>query len=136
MRIIAFTISLLVAALGAVGVVFPTSLLTVVRKFESPAGLSAAGALRVVLGVSLYFSAIASRITGFIRYLGLITFFSGLLTPVFGVRRFRRLLRWWSSRGTLFLRVWAVSALGMGLLLAWAVAPWIEREIHGELAKS
>jgi hypothetical protein len=133
MRLIAFTISLLVAALGAVGVVSPTSFLLVIRKFESPAGLSAAGALRVVLGASLYFSSIASRITKTLRYLGLVTFFSGLLTPFFGVKRFRRLLRWWAARGSLFLRLWAVSALVMGLLLAWAVAPWIEHEIRGEL---
>jgi hypothetical protein len=133
MRIIAFTISLLVAALGAVGVVSPESFLSVIRRFGSPAGLSAAGALRVVLGASLYFSSVASRITRFIRWLGLITFFSGLITPFFGVRRFRRLLAWWSTRGFVFLRVWAVSALGMGLLLAWAVAPWIEHELRSEL---
>jgi hypothetical protein len=133
MRVIAFIISLSFAALGAVGAVSPGSFLAVIRKFESPAGLSAAGALRVALGTSLYFSSLASRISGFLRYLGIVTFISGILTPFFGVKRFGRLIKWWSTRGHVFLRIWAVAALTMGLLLAWAVAPWIRREIGEQL---
>jgi hypothetical protein len=133
MRVIAFTISLLVAALGAVGAFSPGSFLAIIRRFESPVGLSVVGALRVALGVSLYFSSLASRVQKFLHYIGVVTFVSGILTPFFGVRRFGRLLRWWSTRGRVFLRVWAVSALATGLLLAWAVAPWFRRELREEI---
>jgi hypothetical protein len=133
MRIIAFVISLFIASLGAVGAVSPMRFLSIIRKFESPGGISAATVLRMVLGTSLYFSAVASRITKLLRYIGMFTFISGLLTPVVGLKRFSRLLAWWSARGSTFMRVWAVSALAIGLLLAWAVSPWIRREIREEL---
>lgn len=133
MRAVAFVISLFVAALGFVGAVSPGRFLFLVRKFESPAGLSAAGAIRVVLGTALYFSSVASRISKLTRYLGMLTFVSGVLTPFLGVRRFGRLLRWWSARGSAFMRIWAGAALFIGLLLAWAVAPWISSELRGEL---
>jgi hypothetical protein len=133
MRVLAFIISLCVAALGAVGIISPMSFLTFIRRFASPSWLTAVGALRVVMGVSLYFSSLVSRLSKFIRYLGMITFVSGLITPFFGVERTRRLISWWSHRGAEFLRIWAVAALGMGLLLAWALAPWFRREIREEL---
>jgi len=133
MRIIAFFISLFIAALGAVGAVSPGKFLILVRKFESPAGISAATVLRVVLGVSLYFSAVASRVKNLMRYFGVITFLTGLLTPVVGVKGFSRLLAWWSARGSTFMRIWAVSALSTGLLLAWAVSPWIRHELKEEI---
>lgn len=135
MRLIAFFISLVVAALGAVGVVSPRSYLTIIRKFESPAGLSAAGAIRVALGASLYFSAVASRVSKLLRTMGVFTFITGLLTPFLGVRRVSALIAWWSSRGSAFMRVWAVSSVAVGLLLAWAVAPWIRKELLEEVVE-
>ena len=81
MRVVAFLISIAVAALGAVGVVSPLSYLSIVRRFGSPAGLSAAGALRTMLGASLFFSGAATRVSKVIRTMGVLTFISGLLTP-------------------------------------------------------
>ena len=123
MRILAFVLSLSVVVLGALGIVSPMMLLGVVRKFESPAGIYAAAALRIMLGVALFLSAPTSRVQEVVRILGIIIFVVGIITPLFGIERFRRLLNWWSERGPVFMRVWAGFALGFGLFLAYAVMP-------------
>ena len=123
MASIAFVLSLWVAALGALGIVSPTRLLGIVRRSESPAGLLAAAGFRVILGAVLFFSAPASRAPGVVRILGVLIFAVGLITPLFGVRRFTKVLDWWSARSSLFTRAWAVVALGFGIFLAWAVMP-------------
>jgi len=123
MLILAFVLSLSVVVLGALGIVSPMMLLGVVRKFESPAGIYAAAALRIMLGVALFLSAPTSRIQEVIRILGITIFVMGIITPLFGFERFRRLLNWWSERGPVFMRVWAGFALGFGLFLAYAVMP-------------
>ena len=123
MLILAFVLSLSVVVLGALGIVSPMMLLGVVRKFESPAGIYAAAALRIMLGVALFLSAPTSRVQEVVRILGIIIFVVGIITPLFGIERFRRLLNWWSERGPVFMRVWAGFALGFGLFLAYAVMP-------------
>ena len=123
MLILAFVLSLSVVVLGALGIVSPMMLLGVVRKFESPAGIYAAAALRIMLGVALFLSAPTSRVQEVVRILGITIFVMGIITPLFGLERFRRLLNWWSERGPVFMRVWAGFALGFGLFLAYAVMP-------------
>lgn len=123
MAVVALVLALFVASLGAVGIVFPAMLLDFVRRFQSPAGLYGAAALRIVLGTALLVTSPASRAPGAVRIAGAVILASGLVTPFFGVERFRRILDWWSSRGTVFLRMWGGIALAIGLLLAYAVIP-------------
>jgi uncharacterized membrane protein YidH (DUF202 family) len=119
----ALLLSLLIAALGALGVASPSRLLGLVRYLQTPAGLYVAAALRLVLGLALFFAAPGSRAPELLRILGVVIIVAGLITPFFGLERFRRLLDWWSARGPAFVRVWAAFALAFGLLLAYAVVP-------------
>jgi len=121
MTFIALVLSLFVAALGALGMVSPMRLLNIVRHFQSLAGIYAAAALRIILGVALFFAAPSSRAPEVVRILGTIILVAGLITPLFGLERFRRLLNWWSAQGPAFMRVWAGFALAFGLLLAYAI---------------
>ena len=123
MLILAFVLSLSVVVLGGLCIVSPMMLLVIVRKFESPAGIYAVVALRIMLGVALFLSAPISRVQEVVRILGITIFVMGIITPLFGIERFRRLLNWWSERRPLFMRVWAGFALGFGLFLAYAVMP-------------
>ena len=123
MALVALILSLFVAALGAIGIVSPGRLLRVVRQFQSTAGLYAAAILRIVLGVALFLAAPTSRSPEIVRILGIISFVSDLITPLFGLERFRRILDWWSARGPAFQRVWAGFALAFGVFLAYAVVP-------------
>lgn len=128
MKLVAFFIGLLVVGLGALGTVSPLRLLSVARMFESPAGILAATALRIVLGTALFLSSSASRTPKAVSGIGAVTFASGVITPFFGLDRFRRVLSWWASQGAGFMRAWAVLALGLGLLIAYAEAPRCEEK--------
>jgi hypothetical protein len=123
MALVALVLSLLVALIGALGVVSPSRLLRVVRLFQTRRGLYFAAALRLVLGVALFFAAPTSRAPEMLRLLSVIIIAAGLITPFFGLERFRRLLDWWSARGPGFVRAWAGVALAFGLWLAYALIP-------------
>lgn len=101
----------------------PRTLLGIVRRFQTRAGLYAAAGLRLVLGAALVLAAPTSRAPDVVRILGVLIFASGLVTPWLGLARFRTLLAWWSGRGRGFMRAWAALALVLGLFLAYAVAP-------------
>ncbi len=120
MTLVALVLSLLIAAFGAVGVVSPTRFIAVVRSFETPAGLYLAGAIRVVFGIALYFSAPASRAPELMRVLGIVITVVGVATPLLG--RSRRATRVLSGTG-LDVRGWACLAVVLGLLLAFAISP-------------
>ena len=123
MALLALLFSIFIVAVGAIGFVSPAKLFHIVRKFQSSAGLYVAAGFRVVFGSALFFAADSSRAPEVIRVVGIIVLVSGLITPLFGVDRFRRILNWWSTRPSAFQRAWAGFALVFGLLCAYAVAP-------------
>jgi uncharacterized membrane protein YidH (DUF202 family) len=123
MTVIALVFSLFVAALGALGLVSPSRVLRFEGYFQTPAGLYFAAAVRLVMGVALFFAAPASRAPEVLRILGVVIIVAGVITLFFGLERFRRLVDWWSARGSAFVRAWAVFALAFGLLLAYALVP-------------
>ena len=119
MTLLAFILSLSIAALGALGVASPTRFIAVVRYFETPTGLYLAGSLRILLGIALYFAAPPSRTPELLRVVGVLVVVLGLATPFLG--RSRRATRILSGTG-LGVRGWAGLAVVLGLLLAFAVS--------------
>lgn len=122
MAIIAIILSSAVAGMGVLGLASPTTLLAVVRRFQSPSGLYAAMAIRLVLGLALFMAAPGSRAPGVLQVLGIVTMVAGLITPIFGLERFRRLLDWWAAQGAGFIRIWAAFATAFGVYLIYALA--------------
>jgi hypothetical protein len=121
MTLIALFISLFIAATGAWGLVFPKKLLAFARYFEHPASLWVAGAFRVLFGLALFLAAPTSNAPYILRTLGVIIIVAGFITPFIGIKRVHKLLNWWESRGPFYIRIWAGTALIIGLLLASAV---------------
>ena len=120
MKQIALVLSLFLVILGAIGIIRPEPFLGVAR-FQTPAGLSVAAALRIVLGVALLFVASTSRVPGVIRVLGILILVAGLITPFVGPERVPAIVDWWSSQGPLIVRAWAGFALAFGSFLVWAL---------------
>ena|SRR5262245_35254714 len=123
MWIVAFTFSLVVAALGALGVVAPGSLGAVVATLLTLTGLYVAAALRIVLGAALFVAAPASRFPRTFRVIGIPIVVAGLATPLVGVERARAIVEWETARGLMFMRIPATFALALGLFLVYAMAP-------------
>ncbi|MGD9763222.1 MAG: hypothetical protein AB7V27_05890 [Candidatus Binatia bacterium] len=118
---IARLIGCAVCLLSAVGVVAPQRMLGVARAFQTPAGLFAATALRVVFGALLIRSAPASRAPRGLRALGWTALLGGLATPFIGTERTRAMLDWWSGRGETFMRLWSASGVALGGFAVWAL---------------
>ena len=66
MTLVAFVICLLGTAVGALDTASPSRLLDVLRKTQTPRGLTLLGALRVLFGVVLLSAASASKAPGLI----------------------------------------------------------------------
>jgi hypothetical protein len=122
MAILAILLSAAVAGMGVVGIVSPARLLEIVGKFQTPRGIYAATAIRLVLGVALFLAAPGSRAPALLEILGIVIMVAGLITPVFGLERFRRILDWWSAQGSGFIRAWALCAVAFGAYLVYALA--------------
>jgi hypothetical protein len=123
MAFIAFTLGLLIALMGAVGVVAPSILGAMVTALHGPLGLALAASIRLVLGAALFVAAPSSRAPVAFRVLGAVTFAAGVLTPLIGVERFDSLLDWWAALDPLLARTWSACALAIGSLIAYGIIP-------------
>jgi hypothetical protein len=123
MTAIALAFSLLVAAVGVLGLVSPSRIRIIQRYFERPAGLYVAAAVRLAMGAAVLLAAPASRAPAVLRIVGVVIIVAGVITAFLGRDRFRGLVAWWSARGSAFVRAWAAVALAFGLLLAYALLP-------------
>ena len=109
-----------IAALGGLGIVSPFRLLGLIRRVQTPVGIYVVAGVRLLFGLSLLLAADESRrASDFLRILGVLIIVAGVATPLFGLKRYRKLLEWWAARGELFIRSWALCALAFGLILAW-----------------
>ncbi len=123
MTYLVLILCLRVAGMGALGVLSPARLLSILRLYETPWGLHVAAAVRVVLGVTLFLAAPTSRLPEFLRIFGIVAVAAGVLTPLLGLARISRAVEWWAARPTIVFRLWAALALALGVFLAWAIVP-------------
>jgi len=123
MRAFVIVVALLIAAIGLVGVVAPARLAGFVRIWQNAVGLYSAAVLRIVLGVAMFFTAPTSRAPEPLRALGVFVFLAGLVTPLIGLDRFRRILDWWIARPPFLMRGWSLVALAFGLFVVYALFP-------------
>jgi hypothetical protein len=123
MTYLAIGLCLFIAVFGAVGVVSPRRLFSILGNIQTPAGLYFASAFRVVLGVLLFLLAPSSKAPDFIRIFGVVAVVAGVVTPLVGLERVGRIMEWWTAKPDAVLRLWAAFALSLGLSLVWALLP-------------
>ncbi len=134
MVLVALAMCALGAVLGAVGIVYPEVLVGLIRVlFETPTGLYATAGIRLVFGVVLFFAAPTSRAPKTLRVLGAIVIVAGLAMPIVGVEGFRIRVERFSALDPGFLRTYAVFALGVSALLAYALVPRSRSNGHAPL---
>jgi len=121
MTAIALVSSVLIAALGALGLVSPWRLLSVDRYFQTPARLYLAAGVRVVMGAAFFLAAPDSRAPEVLRILGAVVIVAGVITLFLGFERCRGLIDWWSAHRSAFVRPFAAFALVVGVLLTYAL---------------
>ena len=123
MSFVALALGLWIAILGALAFLSPRSFGRILRRFTTTAGFYVGIGSRLLLGVSLFLSASDSNAPEALRFLGVLFFLAGLVMPLLGFGSFRSTVDWFFSLGSGAARVWGVVAIGMGLFIAYAVAP-------------
>ena len=121
MKVLALLIGFFVMAVGLVGIVAPSALVSVGEYAVTRIGLYVVGALRIGIGIVLIKVASTSRAPNALRVFGIIALVAGLTTVVVGVDRARALLAWESALGPAFIRFGAGVALVFGGFIAFAV---------------
>lgn len=120
---VALILCVCIAAVCAIGIVSPPRLMGMLKRVQTPTGLYCMATLRVVMGTAIYFGAPDSRAPQLLSILGIVIFASGVLTPLVGLDRFRRLTDWSLAQGSAFMRVCASVGFTALLWLAHAIAP-------------
>lgn len=122
MNRLAIFFGLLIAALGLLGVAAPTILLHAASLAVTQAGLYAAAAFRVIVGIVLILTAPTARMPRTLRVLGAVIVIGGIATPFMGVERAQAMVEWGYALGPLFMRAWAALAVLVGAFIAYAAS--------------
>ena len=120
---LAMAVGFVIAAIGALGVAAPSALFEFGRSLQSAGALYVLAALRIALGAILVWAAPDSRTPRMLGIFGGLIIVAGIATPFFGLERSRALLDWWSTQGSLLARAWPVTAIIVGLLVAYVAVP-------------
>ena len=111
-----------IVGLGVFGFVRPKGLVGWARStWESRSGLHLAIVIRVVLGLLLLATASESRFPQTFRVLGWISLIAAVISPLIGIARLRRFVKWWADKPSAFIRTWSLTALGFGAFLVYAI---------------
>ncbi|HEV2047554.1 MAG TPA: hypothetical protein VGQ95_13280 [Chthoniobacterales bacterium] len=122
MTALVLLLCLFVAATGVLAIFAPARANDLARLFSNRPGLYTATAIRLVLGAGLLFVAEDSRAPLALRIFGAIILFVGVLMPLLGLDRHRRMINWWLSVGRPIQLVWGGFALAFGIFLIYAIA--------------
>jgi uncharacterized membrane protein len=123
---LAFVAALLILAVGAVGILAPSSLVWIAQYTLTSAAFYVIGAVRVALGLVLISVASASRAPKTLRLLGYFILVAGIATALTGLvamERARAIIEWWLQQGSGVVRLTGVLVLAVGGFLAYALAP-------------
>ena len=109
--------------MGAWGVLAPARLTILVNRFASPGGVWIAAAIRLVLGLALWFAAPVSRAPLLLQVLGVVAIVAAVVLPLMGVERFKAMVSWWVDLSPAAQRVWSLVAVAFGAVILWALLP-------------
>ena len=126
-KILAFVIGLLIAAVGAVGIVAPSGLVWIVEHFSVTSGaFYVIATVRVAFGLVLISVASVSRTPKTLRTLGYVILIVGIttgLTGLLAIEQARAIIELWSRQGSGVVRLTGIPLLALGGFIAYSCAP-------------
>jgi hypothetical protein len=118
-KTLAFVVSLVIIAVGAVGILAPPALVWIAQHSLAPVELYSIAAVRVAFGLLLISVASASRAPKTLRVVAFIPLVAGIATPFVGIERAQTV----TQQGSGVVRLSAVPLLALGGFIAYACAP-------------
>jgi hypothetical protein len=126
-RVLTMVLAAGALALGLFGIVNPDALVALGEYAITPTGLYVIAAVRIVFGAILVLAATAARMPRLLRVLGVIIVIAGVLTPLYGVDRWRAQFDWLVSLGPMAIRLVGLAMMVVGGLIFYAVSPSRQR---------
>ena len=126
MKTLAFAAGLLIAAIGAVGIIAPSGLLWIARHSVTSGAFYVIAAVRVAFGLVLISVASVSRAPKTLRVLGYLILIAGIATALTGlvaIERADAIIGWWLRRGSGVVRLTGIPLLVLGGFVAYVCAP-------------
>jgi hypothetical protein len=117
--VVAF-IGWIIVAIGLLGVARPHLMSTAVLGWPTDLLLYITVGTRIVLGLLLFFAAPSCRLPRFTRVIGVIAFFSGIVTALIGPSRLESMVQWISARSTGTIRMLYALDIVLGAFLAYS----------------
>jgi hypothetical protein len=124
-KTLAFVFGLCISAVGAVGILAPSSLVWVAQRFVTPGAFYVIATVRIAFGLILISVASASRAPKALRVLGYAIVILGITTALMGlmaIGRARGAIESWLQQGSGVLRLTSVLILALGGFVAYACA--------------
>jgi hypothetical protein len=120
MKIIVLFIGIFILVVGIAILISPAALRQLLHKFLEKRWLPYATALRIIVGVIFVFAAPQTKMPQIIWGLGILFILAGIIIPLLGAKRIEGVANWWLGMPDVVLRLWAVLAGILGILIAWA----------------
>jgi uncharacterized membrane protein YidH (DUF202 family) len=125
-KTLAFAIGLLIVAVGAVGIIAPSSLVWIAEHSVTSGAFYLIATVRVAFGLILISVASVSRAPKTLLVLGCLILIAGITTAVMGLvamERAHAMIEWWLREGSGVIRLTGIPLLALGGYVAYACAP-------------
>jgi hypothetical protein len=120
MLILVRLVGMILVAIGIVFLISPNRIrqwIVFCQKGRKPYMM---GLLRILIGVIFLLAASQSRIVWVIVTIGILALLGGITIFILGLERFKSMLRWWQGRSLLFIRLIALLAIAIGVLILYS----------------
>jgi hypothetical protein len=125
-KTLAFAVGLLIAAVGAVGMIAPSGLVSIARHSVTSGAFYVIATVRVAFGLVLVSVASVSRAPKTLRVLGYLILIAGITTALTGlvaIERAHAIIEWWLRQGSGVGRLTGIPLLVLGGFVVYACAP-------------
>lgn len=114
-------IGIIIAGMGVSFLLKPKMMVRFIAFWEKGRRLYIAGILRIVFAIILLFSASQCKSVGIVLTLGILFLIGGIIIFTLGLKKLKSILKWWAGKSPLVFRLLGLIALGIGILLLYAV---------------
>lgn len=121
MLILVKLIGIIIAVMGVSLFLNPRTLKALIAFWGQGRRLYIAGILRILIGAMLLLAASQCRLRGAVIALGILFLIGGVLIFLLGLSRLKSILNWWEKRPTSVIRLMALFALVIAVLLLYSV---------------
>lgn len=121
MLILAKLVAILIIVVGIIYLVSPKVMRQVMAYYEQGKRIYTGGVIRLLFSVILLLVASQCRLVGIVIVFGILFLIGGILVFALGLDKLKSILRWYTEKSDIVLRLFAVLAVIIGALLLFSI---------------